>query len=430
MEFILDLHVHSKYSRGTSHSMDLENIYRFAKIKGIQVIATGDFTHPAWFNEIRKKLEPAEDGLFKLKNKLAKKQDKTLPAIIKKKSVRFILSAEISNIYSKGGKVRKMHNVILAPDFKTVSKINNKLSEIGNLTSDGRPILGLDSKKLLKITVNSNPLTMLIPAHIWTPWFSLFGSKSGFNSIEEAFEELSSNIYAIETGLSSDPFMNWRLDQLKNLTILSNSDAHSPLKMGREANILNCKPTYKNIIKTIQSNDKRMIGTIEFFPQEGKYHCDGHRKCNVVFTSEQTKKHKGICPKCNKPLVVGVNYRVGELADEKSNYKPKQHKKVEYIIPLLEILSELGGFKKPGKKVMRDYEKLYSVLGDEFSILRKVPIEKIKEAGFEKLAGGIERMRKGQVHITPGFDGVFGIIKVFENNTQAQKYGGQKNLFE
>lgn len=402
--------------------MTLESIYKWGKIKGINVIGTGDFTHPAWFKEIREKLEPAEPGLFALKSKIAKEIDKKLPESVRNNTIRFILTVEISNIYKKNDKVRKVHNVLVAPSLESVSEINSQLNKIGNIKSDGRPILGLDSKELLKISLNADKDNFFIPAHIWTPWFSIFGSKSGFDTIEEAFDELAGEIKAIETGLSSDPFMNWRLSQLDGLTIVSHSDAHSPQKLGREADILDCKLDYFDIIQALKTNDKRIVGTIEFYPEEGKYHFDGHRKCNFVCTPEKTEKLKGICPKCRKPLVKGVHYRVHKLANRKPEYIPKKHKKVEYIIPLAEMIAEIKGVKSANSKgVQIEYEKMYSKLGDEFSILRSLPIDEIKDAGFAEAAEGIKRMRKGQVSVTPGYDGVFGIIKVFENTDGKKK---------
>jgi PHP family Zn ribbon phosphoesterase len=274
------------------------------------------------------KLEPAEPGLFRLKEEYAKEQDDQLPEILKGKLIRFILTVEISNIYSKNNQVRKLHNVLIAPSFQAVAEINDRLSKIGNLKADGRPILGLDSKELLRISMETNPDNFFIPAHIWTPWFSMFGSKSGFNAIEEAFEELSPAKKAVETGLSSDPYMNWRINELQNVTLVSNSDAHSPWKLGREANTLDCKLSYYEIINAIKKGDERFIGTIEFYPEEGKYHYDGHRVCKFRCNPEKTKDLKGICPKCGKPLVVGVQSRVSELSDNPFDYRPKTHKKL------------------------------------------------------------------------------------------------------
>lgn len=320
---------------------------------------------------------------------------------------------EISNIYKKNDSVRKLHNLLIAPDLVTVSKINSKLNQIGNLKADGRPILGLDSKELLKITLSSSSDAMFIPAHIWTPWFALFGSKSGFDSLVEAFDEEAKNIFAVETGLSSDPFMNWRLSQLDNLTLVSNSDAHSPQKLAREANVIKVKPNYFEITNAIKKGDDRFIGTIEFFPEEGKYHYDGHRLCNVSLKPSETNKLKGICPKCGKPLVVGVQNRVDKLADRPDTFKPKAHKKVEYIIPLTEIIANEKGVKSSNSKSIQEYFfKAVSALGDEFKILRHVPIEKFKEEGFERLGHLIQKMREGDVFIEPGYDGVFGVIKI------------------
>lgn len=430
MKLIVDFHIHSKHSRATSRDMDLQHLYRWGKIKGINVIGTGDFTHPGWFAELREKLEPAEVGLFKLKDDLANEQDKTLPDQIRQQPLRFLLTTEISSIYSKNEKVRKMHNVLIAPSFESVSKIIAKLQAIGNLASDGRPILGLDSKKLLAITLEADERNIFIPAHIWTPWFSLFGSKSGFDSIKEAFEELTPHIRAIETGLSSDPFMNWRVDQLKDIAIISNSDAHSPQKLGREATIFDCMLTYDDIIGGLRSNDHRLVGTIEFFPQEGKYHYDGHRICKTVYSPEETRRRGGICPKCGKPLVVGVDYRVSELSNHPETYKPAKHKSVEYIIPLAEIIAQLRGTKSStSKPVMKEYESIYTTLGNEFDVLRTVPIETIRSAGFETLAIAIDRMRKGQIHVQPGYDGVYGVIKVFASEKDLEKEIGQGLLF-
>jgi len=422
MQLIVDLHIHSQYSRATSKQMNVAQLYKWGKIKGINIIGTGDFTHPAWVKELKEKLEPAENGLFKLKEKYAKEQDALLPESVRGNLIRFILTVEISNIYKKHDKVRKMHNVLVAPSFEAVAEVNSRLDKIGNIKSDGRPILGLDSKELLKISMESDPDSFFFPAHIWTPWFSMFGSKSGFDTIEEAFEELAPEIKAIETGLSSDPFMNWRLSQLDGLTILSHSDAHSPQKLGREANVMDCKVDYKDIIGAVKTNDKRMIGTIEFYPEEGKYHFDGHRKCNFRCLPEETKKLKGICPKCGKPLVVGVHYRVEEIADRDFKYRPKKHKKVEYIIPLAEMIAEVKGVKGVNSKtVQSEYEAMYAKLGDEFSILRTIATKEIQKAGFAELAVGIKRMRKGEVNVDPGYDGVFGVIKVFGDEKGAKR---------
>lgn len=430
-ELIVDLHIHSHYSRATSKNADLAGLYYWGKLKGINIIGTGDFTHPEWFAELRENLEPAEQGLFRLKSELAEQIDKTLPETVRGNIIRFIPTVEIACIYSKGGKVRKLHQLLIAPSFATVSEINARLERIGNLKADGRPILGLDSKELLRHTLEADSNAFYIPAHIWTPWFGMFGSKSGFDSIEEAYEELAPEIRAIETGLSSDPAMNRRVKNLDGISMTSNSDAHSPQKLGREATVVKANLTYDSIIGALRTNDDRLVGTIEFFPEEGKYHYDGHRACNVRFTPEETRAHDGICPVCSKPVVVGVDYRISELADEQRahGYEPQDDKRVEYIIPLPEILAELHGTKSVSSvKVVADYERAYRCLGDEFAILRTVPIDQIDDAGFPALALAIERMRRREVVLDPGFDGVFGVIRVFRDNAERLETMNQLSL--
>lgn len=429
MSFIVDLHLHSHFSRATSKDMDLEHIYSWGKLKGINVVGTGDFTHPGWLAEIQEFLQPAESGLWQLKAKIAKKIDAQLPVSYRDNTLRFVLTSEISTIYSKGEKVRKLHQVLVVPDLIAVSKINAQLNQIGNLKADGRPILGLDSCELLKIVKQANSEALFIPAHIWTPWFAMFGSKSGFDSIQETFGELASEIKAVETGLSSDPYMNWRVSNLDGLTLISNSDAHSPRTLGREANILDCALEYSQIAQAIMTNDHRFVGTIEFYPQEGKYHWDGHRKCNVVFNPEETKQHQGLCPKCGKPLVLGVDYRVDQLADRPINYRPKKHKTVEYIIPLPEIIAELEGVKgTQTNAVQAIYKKLLATFGNEFHILRTLDLAELSQCGYPMIAEAIKRMRTGQVNITPGYDGVFGQIKVFQDEAEREQCKGQVGL--
>ncbi len=345
MKFVADLHLHSKYSRATSPNMDLENLTKWAKIKGIKVLGTGDFTHPLWFENIKEKLESTESGLFKLK-----KGDR---------ETRFLLSAEVSCIYSKGGRVRKIHIVIFAPSLDAVEKINIQLSWIGNLKSDGRPILGLDAKELAKIVLNASPDCLLVPAHVWTPWFSIFGSKSGFDSIEECFEDYSRYIYAVETGLSSDPLMNWRLSALDKIALISNSDAHSPQKIGREANVFDTEISYKAIIEAIKLRDpKRFLYTIEFFPEEGKYHFDGHRNCSVRLKPEETKKYNGICPVCGRPLTIGVLNRVEALSDREEGFKLEGAVPFKSLVPLGEIIADALGQNTGTKEVEKEYNNL------------------------------------------------------------------------
>ena len=416
MKFIVDLHIHSKYSRATSPKTDLENLDKWAKIKGVQVLGTGDFTHPQWLEELKTKLEPAEPGLFKLKHVDGK--------------IRFLLSSEISCIYSKNGRVRKIHIIVLAPDFVTVEKINAQLGWIGNLKSDGRPILGLDAKELIKIVLNVNPNCLVVPAHIWTPWFSLFGSKSGFDTIEQCFEEYSKYIYAAETGLSSDPAMNWRLSALDKITLISNSDLHSPQKIGREANVFDLENiSYSAIIEAIKSkNPNKFLYTIEFFPQEGKYHYDGHRACNISFSPKETKKCGGTCPACGRPLTIGVLYRVEQLADRGQGFVPENAIPFKSLIPLTEIIGEAMGIGPATKGVDQEYTKLIKAFDNELNILLNVSHSELETAALPEIAEGITRVREGKVFIEPGHDGVYGKVRIFSQGEQ-KKLVSQKTLF-
>jgi uncharacterized protein (TIGR00375 family) len=338
-----------------------------------------------------------------------------------------MLSAEISCIYSKNGKTRKIHSVIFVPDFSEAAKINIALSKIGNLHSDGRPILGLDAKELLKIVLDVSPDAMLVPAHAWTPHFSVFGAASGFDSLEECFDELTPNIYAIETGLSSDPPMNRRLSALDGITLISNSDAHSPAKIGREANIFDTETTFPAITDAIKTRNG-FLGTIEFFPEEGKYHYDGHRTCNVSLSPKETIKHNYLCPVCGKKLTVGVMHRVELLADRDDEYKSKGAPGFHSIIPLPEILSEILKVGVNSKAVSNEYLGLLGKIGSEFKILMDVPLNDIERAGSPLLREAISRMREGKIHIAPGFDGEFGKIKIFEE-VERKEIKGQTMLF-
>ena len=415
MQFIADFHIHSKYSRATSKEMNLESLDKWAKIKGIDVLGTGDFTHPAWFKELKEKLEPAEAGLYKLKEKYAKEFQKSGGDWFdSKKQTRFILTVEISQIYSKGGKVRRIHNLIFAPSLETAGEINRRLGMIGNLKSDGRPILGLDSKELAKIVFDVSENCFLVPAHAWTPWFSVFGSMSGFDSLEECFEEYAKYIYAIETGLSSDPAMNWRLSKLDNIALISNSDSHSAQKIGREANIFDAEMNYFSVLEAIKSkNPDKFLSTIEFFPEEGKYHYDGHRACGVSLEPEETKKYKNICPKCGRTLTIGVLNRIDHLADRPESGKPKRAIPFKNLIPLDEIIAEALDMGVKTKAVAAQYQKLIAALGTEFNVLLNAPIEEIKKAAPAHIAEGIRRVREGKVSISPGYDGEYGKIKIF-----------------
>lgn len=429
MDLIVDLHIHSSFARATSKNLTLENIYKWAKIKGINVISTADFTHPKWFGELTSKLEIDEDGFYRLQEKYSKPVDESLPASVKNNLVRFILSTEISNIYSKNGKVRRLHNLVIVPNFEVASSMIGQLGKVGNLKADGRPIIGMDSKELLRMTVQSHPDSIFIPAHIWTPWFAMFGSNSGFDSIEEAFEELAHEIKAIETGLTSDPYMNWRLSQLDGITITSGSDAHSLPKLAREANIMNCKLNYKDIVDGIKTNDDRFVGTLEFFPEEGMYHLDGHRLCGVKFDPVESKKLKNICPVCHKKLVIGVMHRVDDLADRKVGFIPKNHKLVESIVPIIEMIAEVKNIKSIlAKSVVEEYDRVIAALGDDFTILRKKSVEEIVQAGFPQLAVAIEKVRNKDLFIDPGYDGVYGTVKIFKPG-EMDKRVGQVSIF-
>jgi uncharacterized protein (TIGR00375 family) len=410
MKFIADLHIHSCFARATSRDMSLESLWRWAQLKGISVVGTGDFTHPKWYKEMKEKLDVFPDSnLFRLKENY---RDKNLPASCMGE-VYFMLTTEVSCIYSRSGKVRKIHCLLFAPDFTAVSRIYTALSRIGNLSSDGRPILGLDAKRLLKIVMDISDEVMLVPAHAWTPHFSVFGAASGFDSLEECFDELTPYIYAIETGLSSDPPMNWRLSSLDKVTLISNSDAHSPSKLGREANIFDTTLSYKSISEAIKTK-RGFLGTIEFFPEEGKYHYDGHRACGVSLSPGETIKHNYLCPVCGKKVTVGVMHRIEKLADREEGFRPPNAPSFHSLIPLKEIIAETMKMGVNSKKVNREYFSLIEKLGTEFKILMDSPLNDIERIGSPLLREAVGRMRSGNVHIVPGFDGEYGKIKIFE----------------
>ena len=416
MKFIADFHIHSKYSRATSKDMDLENLDRWAKIKGIQVLGTGDFTHPEWLKNLKEKVKPAEDGLFQLRDGNSE--------------ARFVLTSEISCIYSKNNKVRKIHIIIFAPSFGAVDKINIHLGRLGNIKSDGRPILGLDAKELAKIVLGASEDCLVVPAHIWTPWFSLFGSKSGFDSIEECFEDYSKYIYAGETGLSSDPAMNWRLSALDKIVLISNSDSHSPSKIGREANVFELSSlSYSSIINTIKTKDpKSFLYTIEFFPEEGKYHYDGHRLCEIVLSPEESKKYNNICPTCGRPLTIGVLNRVEQLADREVGFKPQNAVPFKSLVPLEEIIAESFGMGRSSKRVKSEYQKLIKSFGSEFKILLEAAKQELESSTLPEIAQGIIRVREGKISVEPGYDGVYGKVRIF-SQSERKNIIKQKTLF-
>ncbi len=433
--YIADLHIHSRYSRATSKASNLQGLAAWAAIKGIDVVGTGDFTHPGWFAHLTEHLEEAEPGLFKLREQLFLEElAPILPPGVQPDTsgIRFVLSSEISSIYKRDDKVRKVHNILFAPDFESVRRINTTLAGIGNLESDGRPILGLDSRNLLEIMLAQAPQGFLVPAHIWTPWFSLFGSKSGFDAIEECFGDLSDEIFALETGLSSDPDMNRCISALDRFSLISNSDCHSPSKLGREANIFTTDLDFFSMQQALRQpvdadGNQRFAGTIEFYPEEGKYHCDGHRKCGVCLEPAQTKQQKGICPQCGKPLTIGVLYRVMELADREAPVYPQGSPIVHSLIPLHEMLGELFNTGPATKKVATIYGKLINTFGSEFNLLLNASLSDIKSVS-PMLAKAVKRVREKKVIRMPGFDGEFGVIRVFTEE-ERQGLGGQLNLF-
>lgn len=423
--FIADLHIHSKYSRATSKECVPEILEQWARRKGLDLIGTGDFTHPAWRGELKEKLVPAEQGLYVLKDSFRKENAAQNGDF----APRFILSAEISSIYKKDGKVRKVHNLILLPSLEDAEALSRRLEAIGNLHSDGRPILGLDSRDLLQITLDVCPRALFIPAHIWTPHFSLFGAYSGFDDITECFEDLTSHIHALETGLSSDPPMNWRLSALDRFTLVSNSDAHSPGNLAREANLFDTVLSYSHIARALENRQtKEFYGTLEFFPEEGKYHWDGHRNCKVCMRPAETKAASGICPKCGGRITVGVLHRVEELADRAEGFVPPGAKPFERLVPLQEVVAASMGVTTASRKAKENYENLIQNLGSELFILRQASLSDIRQQAGGLVAEGIGRLRGGKVEIEPGYDGEYGKIRLFDKS-EIDLLRGQMSFF-
>jgi len=408
--------------------MEPQSLHRWAQLKGLKVVGTGDCTHPGWLAELQEKLQPAEPGLYQLQPQLATPVDATVPERCRA-TVRFLLSAEVSSIYKKNGRTRKVHSLIFLPDMKAARKLQAILARIGNIRSDGRPILGLDVKELLKIVKESADDAVLVPAHAWTPHFSVLGAKSGFDSLEECFEELTPLVPAIETGLSSDPPMNWRLSSLDSFRLISNSDAHSPGKLMREANLLDTELTYSAIMRAItEVESAAFLGTLEFFPQEGKYHYDGHRSCGLRLTPEDTKRVGGRCPKCNSKVTVGVMHRVEQLADLPTGRQSPLARPFKSLIPLLEIIGEVEQVGVNTKRATGMYLDLLGKLGNEYHVLVEAESESIRQAGSILMAEAIDRVRSKRVSIHPGYDGEFGTIRVFDSE-ERQKISGQLGLF-
>jgi len=404
-KFVADLHLHSSYSRATSPSLNFDTLSEWAKLKGIQLLASADFTHPVWWKKTRETLKESKNS-----------------NLYEYKGVHFILGTEISSIYSQGGKLRRIHSLIYFPNFADVEKFNLELGKKTNLAADGRPITGLSAKQLLEIALEVNEKAIFIPAHAWTPWFSLYGSNSGFDSIEECFGDLAKYIYAIETGLSSDPAMNWRIAELDRRSIVSSSDAHSCQKLGREATIFDTDFNYEGILKALKN--QKVAFTIEFFPEEGKYHFTGHRNCNVKQSPSDTAKDGIICSRCNKKLTIGVMQRIENLAEKNrpENFVLKGHPGFKRMVPLLEILAESLGKPVASPAVLEEYRKLIKNFGSELSVLLKAPVNEIEKAASSRIAEGVDKVRRGDIVIEPGYDGVYGVVKIWnEKNVSSKK---------
>jgi len=428
MRFIADFHIHSRFSRATSRQMTLPRLHAWAQRKGLRVLGTGDFTHPRWMEELREQLVPDDSGLYRLRPELAREADEAVPASCRGE-VSFLLTAEISNIYKKSGRTRKVHNLIFARDLSAAARISAALQRIGNIASDGRPILGLDSKHLLELVLEQGPDAFLVPAHAWTPHFSVLGAFSGFESVEECFEDLTPHIFALETGLSSDPAMNWRVSSLDRFALISNSDAHSPEKLGREANLFDAQPSFDGIRAALASGDGHgFLGTLEFYPQEGKYHYDGHRACGARLSPEETERHGGLCPRCGRKVTLGVSHRVCDLADRPEGFRPRGKPSFERLVPLGEVLGEVLGAGPSTRRVADVYDRLLHRFGSELEILRRTPPDRLEAAGIPGLAEAIRRVREGRVHIAPGYDGEYGTITIFAEPDR-ERFQKQKLLF-
>jgi DNA helicase-2/ATP-dependent DNA helicase PcrA len=412
MPFYADLHIHSKYSRACSRDCDLEHLAWWARRKGIRVVGSGDFTHPAWFEHLRENLVPAEPGLFRLRPELDDAVERDLPPSCRG-PVRFMLTVEISTIYKRAERTRKVHHLLYVPDLEAAGRINRRLERIGNIASDGRPILGLDSRDLLEITLESDPGSYLVPAHLWTPWFAVLGSKSGFDNVEDCYLDLADTIFALETGLSSDPAMNWRVSALDRYRLVSNSDAHSPPMLGREATVFDCPVDYWSIRRALETGEG-FDGTVEFFPEEGKYHLDGHRKCEVCMEPPETRRHQGRCPVCGRPLTVGVLHRVEELADRPEGARVEGAAGFRNLVQLPQVLGEILRVGPKSKAVAAQLDALTAQLGPELGILTATPLDEVERVGSPLLAEALHRLREGRALRDAGYDGEYGVIRLFE----------------
>ena len=415
MRFVADFHIHSRYSRATSNALTVEELARWAKLKGIGLLGTGDFTHPQWLAELQERLRPTGDGFFAYQG------------------ARFILTTEVNTLFYRQGRAKNVHHVLLAPSFESVDRINRELARFGDLAIDGRPLLTMEAKQLVKIVQGIDPRCVIVPAHAWTPHFAIFGSNSGFDSVDECFEEETPHIFALETGLSSDPAMNWRLSRLDRYALLSNSDSHSARKIGREANVFDCPLEYDAMIDAIKQKDPaRFLGTVEFFPEEGKYHFDGHRKCQARLSPQESRKARLRCPACGRPVTVGVMHRVETLADRPAGFVPPRAVPFTHLIPLEEIIADALGVGTGTQTVDKEYFRLLDKLGVEFDILLHTPEELLRKHAPPNVAAGILRVRRGDVHIEPGYDGEYGHISLFapgEAVTSPVDAQGQMTLF-
>src|SRR3954451_8103220 len=426
--YVADLHIHSRYSRACSRDLTLPNLAWWARRKGIALLGTGDFTHPGWLNHLREHLHEAEPGLYRLRDKAEAEVVRGLPArLADTPPARFMLSVEISTIYKRDDRTRKVHHLVYLPDLAAAARLSTALGRIGNLTADGRPILGLDSRDLLEITLEASPDGYLVPAHIWTPWFSALGSKSGFDAIADCYADLADHIFAVETGLSSDPAMNWRVSSLDRYRLVSNSDAHSPPALAREATLLGSALDYHAVKAALRTGDG-LLGTIEFFPEEGKYHADGHRACGINWSPAQSRETGLLCPECGKPLTIGVLHRVEELADRPEDFTPAGAPGVHHLLQLHQVLGEINGVGPKSKTVEAQLNALVSTLGPELFILRDAPLDEITRAGGELLGEAVARLRAGKVERIPGYDGEYGIIRVFEPDEVRR--AGEDTLFD
>jgi DNA helicase-2/ATP-dependent DNA helicase PcrA len=440
MELTCDLHIHSHYSRATSRDLDLPHLYQWAQRKGIDIVGTGDFTHPGWREELRTQLVPSrvsgteEPGFYELRPELQRALDEQVPRACRR-PVRFVLTAEVSHIFKKDGAVRKVHNLVLMPDLATADALCERLLRLGcNLSSDGRPIFGLHCRDFFELVLASHQLSYLIPAHIWTPHFSVFGSQSGFDTLEACFADLTPQLFALETGLSSDPTMNHRISMLDRYTLVSNSDAHSPAKLGRELNLvdLGATPTFAGLRHAIEHCEpERFLGTIEFYPEEGKYHLDGHRDCGVRLEPAERQRLSGQCPRCGRPVTVGVLSRVEALADRPAadSYRPARARPFTSLVPLTEVLAQALGVTPAADSVQRAYFRLLDQLGNELHILRAASAEDLRQSGPALLAEAVQRVRRGQLHLLGGYDGEYGTLRIFEPSERQTSATSQMGLF-